>query len=135
MPDPFAAASIEEPTLEPTGTHAEHEISRFLALSADIRGCAILEADRVLACSGDPLRWQAAAEALLAAADRATGDQAAHAHVATEDGEAYAMRHGDRAMVAVTDRFTLASLVLADMRATLRALSRVPAREPIATVA
>jgi hypothetical protein len=37
-------------------------------------------------------------------------------------------------MVAVTDRFTLASLVLADMRATLRELAR-PADESIADAA
>jgi hypothetical protein len=44
--------------------------------------------------------------------------------VATEDGEAYAVRLAGLAMVAVTDRFALASLVLADMRATLRDLAR-----------
>ena len=38
------------------------------------------------------------------------------------------------AMVAVTDRFTLASLVLADMRATLRELAR-QADESIAEAA
>ena len=60
---------------------------------------------------------------LLAAADAAAGGTASHAHVATEDGEAYAVRLAGLAMVAVTDRFTLASLVLADMRAALRELA------------
>ena len=123
MPDPFAAAASGVPTLEPTGTHAEIEVARFLALSADVRGCAVLEAGRVLASSGDPLRWGDAAVALLDAADRAASGAAEHAHVATEDGEVFAARTGDWAIVAVTERFTLASLVLADMRAVLRAMT------------
>ncbi len=46
--------------------------------------------------------------------------QATHAHVATEEGEVFVVRSGDLAMVAVTARFTLASLMFADMRAALR---------------
>ena len=42
--------------------------------------------------------------------------------MATEDGEAFAVRDGDLAMVAVTERFTLASLMLFDMRTVLRDL-------------
>ena len=41
----------------------------------------------------------------------------------TEDGEAFGVRHGDLAMVAVADRFTLASLMIFDMRAVLRDLT------------
>jgi hypothetical protein len=44
--------------------------------------------------------------------------------VATEDGEAFAVRHEDLAMVAVAERFTLASLMIFDMRAVLRDLVR-----------
>ena len=57
--------------------------------------------------------------ALLAAADKAAGGRATHAHVATEEGEVFAVAR------AASDgrrdvRFTLASLVFADMRAALR---------------
>ena len=38
--------------------------------------------------------------------------------------EAFAVREGDLAMVAVTERFTLASLMIFDMRAVLRDLAR-----------
>ena len=103
---------------------AELAATRFRGLSAEIRGCAILGPDGVLAATGDPERWREPALGLLEAADNAAGGSASHAHVATEDGEAYAVRHAGLAMVAVTDRFTLASLVLADMRATLRDLTR-----------
>ncbi len=59
----------------------------------------------------------------MAAAD-AAGDQAAsHVHVATEDGEAFAVRHEGLVMVAVAERFTLASLMIFDMRAVLRDLA------------
>ena len=64
-----------------------------------------------------------AGAALLEAADAAGGEPAAQVHVATEDGEAFAVRHGGLAMVAVADRFTLASLMIFDMRAVLRDLA------------
>ena len=77
---------------------------------------------RVVAASGDRARWGAAADALLRAADSAAGAVAAQSHVATEEGEVYALRLGGLAMIAVSDRFALSSLVTSDMRATLRAL-------------
>ena len=58
------------------------------------------------------------------AADAAGDEPAGHVHVATEDGEAFAVRHEGCAMVAVTERFTLASLMIFDMRAVLRDLVR-----------
>ena len=94
-------------------------------MSADLRGCALLDsAGRVLAATGEAERWQAAASDLLAAADEAGDEPASHVHVATEDGEAFAVREGGLAMVAVTERFTLASLMIFDMRAVLRDLAR-----------
>ena len=80
-----------------------------------------------MAASGTPAQWADAGSALLEAADRAAGSQATHAHVATEEGEVFAVRSSGLAMVAVTSRFTLASLVFADMRATLRLAQAVPA--------
>jgi hypothetical protein len=92
-------------------------------MSPDVRGCAILDADgRALAASGDADSWGSAGAALLAAADAAGPEPATHVHVATEDGEAFGLRHEGMAMVAVTERFTLASLMLFDMRAVLRDL-------------
>ena len=96
---------------------------RFTALSPEIRGCAIIGPGGLTRGSGDEADWIEAA-ALLKAADTAAGAPATHTHVATEEGEVYAIRQGDLAMVAVTDRFTLASLVLADMRAALREAAR-----------
>lgn len=89
-----------------------------------MRGCAIFDPEKLLAASGDGGRWLDAGRALLEAADGAAREPATHAHVATEDGEAFALRLGDLAMVAVTERFVLASLVFADMRAALREAAR-----------
>ncbi len=58
----------------------------------------------------------------MAAADAAGGEPVAHAHIATGDGEAFCVREGGLTAVAVTERFTLASLMLFDMRITLRQL-------------
>jgi hypothetical protein len=101
-------------------TTVEEVIARFTALAPEIRGCAIIGRNGLAEASGgDGGEWIEAGKSLLDAADRAAGVLATHAHVATEEGEAYAVRHGNLAMVAVTDRFTLASLVFADMRAAL----------------
>ena len=67
--------------------------------------------------------WARAGAAFLEAADAADGEPAAQVHVATEDGEAFAVREGGLAMVAVAERFTLASLMLFDMRTVLRDLA------------
>src|SRR6266480_4365284 len=92
-------------------------------MSADLRGCAILDGQgRALASGGDLEPWASAGGALLAAADAAGDEPATHVHVATEEGEAFAVRHEGLAMVAVADRFTLASLMIFDMRAVLRDL-------------
>jgi hypothetical protein len=115
----------------PSQSQAELAAARFRGLSDEIRGCAILGPQGVLAATGERDTWAGPAAELLGAADAAAGGSgASHAHVATEEGEAYAVRVAGLAMVAVTDRFTLASLVLADMRATLRDLAR-SADEPM----
>jgi hypothetical protein len=117
MPDQAAATG-------PSVADAELAVARLREMSADLRGCAILDpSGRPLAASGDLERWGEAARELLAAADAAAGEQATHAHVGTEDGEAFALRQGNLAIVAVADRSTLASLMLFDMRAVLRDLA------------
>jgi len=96
-------------------------------MSADLRGAAIVAGDgRTLAATGDPEGWGEAAGALLAAADAAGSKPASRVHVGTEDGEAFALRSGELAIVAVAERFTLASLMLFDMRAVLRDLTAPP---------
>ena len=111
----------------PSAADADVAVARLEAMAADLRGCVILDSDgSPLAASGDPEVWANAARDLLAAADRAAGESATQAHVGTEDGEAFAIRQDGYALIAAADRFTLASLMLFDMRAVLRDLLRGP---------
>jgi hypothetical protein len=108
----------------PGGEAAEAAVARLTEMSPDLRGCAVLDGDgRALGASGDPEGWASAGAALIAAADQAADEPASHVHVATEDGEAFAVRHEGLVMVAVAERFTLASLMIFDMRAILRGLA------------
>lgn len=93
-------------------------------LEAELRGAAILSADdRVLACTVDQPGWGVAALELLRAV-RATGTgELDSSHIATEDGEIFVVTEGDLALVAVTERFVLASLTTFDMRMSLRDLA------------
>lgn len=114
------AAATAPPTEEP----AEAALAFLTEMSPDLRGAAILDGDgAVLAASGDPDPWGAAARALLAAADAADPEPAEQVHVGNESGEVFALRHEGLVAVAVTERFALASLMLFDMRQALRDLA------------
>ncbi len=97
----------------------------FLAeMSPDLRGAAIFDGrGAVLAAAGEPDRWSEGAAALFEIAGRAGGEPVEQVHIATEQGEIFALRHAGLAAVAVTERFALASLMFFDMRATLRDLA------------
>jgi predicted regulator of Ras-like GTPase activity (Roadblock/LC7/MglB family) len=108
----------------PTHIDADGTVEYLQEISPELRGCAILSADgAVLAASGDADRWGEAGRDLISAADAAGGEQVAHAHVATGDGEAFCVREGELTAVAVADRFTLSSLMIFDMRNALRRLA------------
>jgi hypothetical protein len=109
----------------PTAVDAELALARLREMSAELRGAAILDASgEPLAATGPPERWAEPARGLLAAADAAGGEPASEVHVGTEDGEAFAVRQGGFAAVAVADRFSLASLMLSDLRSALRDMAR-----------
>jgi predicted regulator of Ras-like GTPase activity (Roadblock/LC7/MglB family) len=112
------------------GDAAEAALAFLGEMSPDLRGAAILDSSgTVLATSGDPERWREDAAALFAVADRAGGEPAEQLHVATEQGEVFALRHAGLAVVAVTERFALASLMFFDMRSTLRDLATTGRRD------
>ncbi len=108
----------------PSAADAEVAVARLASMSTDLRGCAVIAADgSALAASGDLEAWAEAAAGLLAAADAAAGEPVGHLHVGTEDGEVFAVRGEGVAIVAASERFPLASLMLSDMRAVLRELA------------
>ncbi len=112
------------PVDAPTLSDAGRGVSYLENISPQMRGCAILSTEgKVLAASGSRERWGEAGRDLIAAADATGGEPVAHAHVATGDGEAFCVREGGLVAVAVAERFTLASLMLFDMRTVLRELA------------
>ncbi len=117
-------ASSPTPNASAHPADAELAVARMGEMSPDLRGCAVLDqSGKALAASGATRAWEDAGAAFLAAADAAEGTEASEVHVATEGGEAFAVRVGELAMVAVAERFTLASLMLFDMRTVLRDLA------------
>ena len=117
MPDGGSNSAI-------SGEAAERALAYLAEMSPDLRGGAIIDAEgAVLAASDRPERWREDAAALLEAADRAGEEPVEQVHIATEQGEVFALRHAGLTALAVTDRFALASLLFFDMRALLRDLS------------
>jgi predicted regulator of Ras-like GTPase activity (Roadblock/LC7/MglB family) len=115
---------MADSTQTPDRESAARALSALSEMTPDMRGGAILSADgKVLASSGEAREWAEAGTALLAAADAAGPPPVEQVHVATEDGEVFALRTAGLAAVVVTDRFVLASLMAFDMRAALRDLS------------
>lgn len=111
-------AEEREPLKDP-----QEAVDYLREISPELRGCAILDNNgHVLAATGDADPWTDPARELLAAADAAGGERAANVHVATGDGEVFAVRHGKLTAVAVAERFVLSSLMAFDLRAILREL-------------
>lgn len=107
-----------------SGEAAASALAYLTEMSPDLRGGAILDATgAVLAASGRPERWRDDAVALLAIADGAGSEPVEQLHIATEQGEVFAVRQAGLVALAVTDRFALASLLHFDMRAILRDLA------------
>jgi len=119
MPDAAATAP-------PSGESAEAALELLAEMSPDLRGAAILGPEgEVLAATGEERdRWGEDAEALFAAADEAEGVPVEQVHIATEQGEVFAIRNAGLAAISVTDRFALASLMLFDLRSALRQLAQ-----------
>ena len=106
------------------GDAAEQALAFLTEMSPDLRGAAILDSEgAVIAADGSPDRWREDAATLLEIADRAGGEPVEQVHIATQQGEVFALRHGGLAAVAVTERFALASLMFFDMRSVLRDLA------------
>lgn len=122
----FIPLMADAATAAPDKNSAEAALAFLAEMSPDLRGAAILgpEGEVLAATEGEPERWGEDAAALFAAADAAEGVPVEQIHIATEQGEVFAIRNEGLAAVSVTDRFALASLMLYDMRSTLRELAR-----------
>src|SRR4029077_6785678 len=118
MPD-GAAATV------PSEESAEAALAYLAEMSPDLRGAAGLGPEgEVLAATGaEKQPWPEDAAALFAAADAAEGVPVEQVHIATEQGEVFAIRNEGLAAVSVTERCALASLMLFDLRSLLRELA------------
>ncbi len=118
MPDGETSAVV-------SADSAASALAYLTEMSPDLRGGAILESGgAILAASDRPERWREDVAALFAVADSAGDEPVEQAHIATEQGEVFAVRHEGLAAIAVTDRFALASLLFFDMRSVLRDLAQ-----------
>jgi hypothetical protein len=117
MPDGATSGAV-------SGDAAESALAFLGEMSPDLRGAAILgPSGSALAASGAIGRWSEDAVALFEIADRAGEEPVEQIHIGTEQGEVFALRHAGLAVVAVTERFALASLLFFDLRALLRDLA------------
>jgi predicted regulator of Ras-like GTPase activity (Roadblock/LC7/MglB family) len=108
-----------------SGQAAEGALAYLTEMSPDLRGAAILDsAGAVLAATSEPSRWREDAAALLGVSDRAGEEPVRQVHVATEQGEVFAVRHAGLTALVVSERFALASLMFFDMRSVLRELTQ-----------
>lgn len=121
----FTQVMDAAPAAAPDRESAAAALEFLGEMSPDLRGAAILgpEGEVLAATGGEPGRWREDAEALFTAADDAEEAPVEQVHIATEQGEVFAIRNAGLAAVAVTDRFALASLLLFDMRSMLRELA------------
>lgn len=97
-------------------------LSRLQQNSTDLRAAAVLGPGGEQLAATDDADWGGLAAALWEAADEGAPDPATQVHVGTEQGEVFAMRGREASIVATSERFALASLMMCDLRAVLRDL-------------
>lgn len=97
-------------------------LNRLEQTSTDLRAAAVFGPDGEQLAATDDVDWGARAAALWGAADEGCSGPATQVHVGTEQGEVFAMRGNDASIVATSERFALASLMMCDLRAVLRDL-------------
>jgi hypothetical protein len=95
-------------------------------LQPDLRAAALFdEAGETLASLGPGEAWQGPGKVLLERLDAIAGNRAKEAHLATAGGEVFLVAGRQLRLLAVADRFVLASLLSFDMRTVLRQIEGV----------
>ncbi|MFN8114175.1 MAG: hypothetical protein U0R51_13375 [Solirubrobacterales bacterium] len=102
-------------------------VAELIEESAGLRSCAVIDGRGEVLAATDARDWAAQTERLWAAAADPGHADPAYVHVAIDAGELFAMRDEGFTVIGIADRFSLASLILCDLRAALRRLEPVPA--------
>lgn len=109
------------PEMADETTRARSALGYLAQLQPGLKGAAIFTANGELeACDGGEIAWSECGSDLLRAIDAAVDGSASEAHIATQSGEVFMHRLDGRRLVAVAERFVLASLLSFDMRTALR---------------
>lgn len=115
-------ASRNQTDLEPQA--AQLAVQRLLGFIDGMRACAVLDAKRaILASSHAEIDWAPLIEPLLDGLGDREG-QIRAVNCGTGSGEVFVVSGWGLIGVAVTERFTLSSLVISDLRALLGDLAR-----------
>lgn len=100
----------------------EGAVEHLVESSPDLRAAAILDSSGELVAATGPNDWSERGREIWDAAGW-RGDDPAQIHIATEAGEVFALRAADgTSVIALANRFALASLMFCDLRAALRRL-------------
>ena len=102
-------------------------VAELIEESAGLRSCAVIDGRGEVLAASDPRDWAVQAERLWAAAADPGHADPAYVHVAIDTGELFAMRDERFTVIGIADRFSLASLILCDLRAAIRRLEPAPA--------
>lgn len=101
----------------------ERVLERLREMGTDLRECAVLGPDGSLLAATAEAEWEARIGELWQAAGDGPGEEPKQVHVATDEGEVFAVRTANgTTLAAVTPRFALESLMFCDLRAALREL-------------
>lgn len=105
---------------------AERVLENLAEMEPELVQAGIFDEDgRAVATTAGSDDWSHDAAELLEALEVASKDETLDsAHVATAEGEVFAVRDSGLSLVAVTGRFVLASLTSYDMRMALRDAAR-----------
>lgn len=106
-------------------------LERFIADSLELREGALFDPAGRQLFATDDADWSTGAARLWEAAESGAR-QVSYVHVGTEAGDVLGVRGPAGSAIVISERFPLASLVLSDLRAVLREMSRVgrAGREP-----
>lgn len=109
------------PKMADEASAARSALDYLAQLQPGLKGSAIFARDGVLlACLGANSVWAERGAELLATLDSAVEDSVKEGHIATLSGEVFVQSGERHRLVAVAERFVLASLLSFDMRTVLR---------------